>query len=475
MAALSALFFQKQSHFGLAIGRTAIRAVEVDRGGKIKSAVEVMLPEGTFNANATVDAEKILAGLKKLLGAGKFSTRYVSVCFSETYAYSRQYSVPIIPLEEVREAISYHIKDLFPFEEGDIYFDWKLLSKSETELQVSVVAVQKRLLDPLITAITTLGLKPLSFQSTASVISQLLKLKPDESAVIAEINKPGAYVTLVSGPKVLFTTVINSAANETPESYFKNIDETTREIVQYYFSKKSISSTKLPIIFTGSLANENLIQQITKLMSNPVKILRTPVQNPAFNKSYAVAIAPVAPPSDETTVNLLPASVQTVYDAEITKSFYTSLLTRVCFFLILICVSSVGSFMALSVVKNQIDGQIKTLSSTINAQKTDTQKLLTLNASAKSIVALAPMRTTPKDKLIVLTQLIPQKVIVNQWDYDDGKQLFIVKGTAEDRADLLAFKEKLEESGEFAQINLPLGSLESPKNVKFTITFVIAN
>jgi hypothetical protein len=53
-------------------------------------------------------------------------------------------NIPAVPLSEMHEAVSWQVKDLFPFPSDEIYFDWKLLGKTDAEYRVSIIAVQKK-------------------------------------------------------------------------------------------------------------------------------------------------------------------------------------------------------------------------------------------------------------------------------------------------------------------------------------------
>src|SRR3989344_2163348 len=143
MSALTSWFVPKHKHFGLSIGRASIRAVELDASGKIHAAVEIILNENINHNGVILDKKTFHDALVRLLTIGKFTCAYVGVCFSEAYAYSREYTVPYIPLSEIREAVSWHIKELFPFSESDVYFDWKLLETTENGHRVAVIAVPR--------------------------------------------------------------------------------------------------------------------------------------------------------------------------------------------------------------------------------------------------------------------------------------------------------------------------------------------
>ncbi|MEK7165699.1 MAG: pilus assembly protein PilM [Patescibacteria group bacterium] len=461
----------KRAHFGLSIGRTSLRGIELNIKGAVKTISEVPLPADLVDTQGVINKEVLTAATKQLLAAGKFTTSYVAVCFSEIYAYSREFLLPVVSKEEIHEAVSWHVKDLFPFPESEIYFDWKLLSQNEKEYQISVVAVQRKILDSMIEAFVAAGLKPIRFEPGTSAISRLLKTKSDESVLITEINRKGAYVSLVRSKEAIFTTVVNFAVTDTPESFLTNIGITVGEITSYFQSKGQIKQT-ISILLTGELATAEWAKALSAETHLTTQILNNEIVNPAFNKAYVAAMTPVAPPRDETSINLIPETVQMRYDGERTQLFYRALLTRTGLVVGMITFFCISAFVVIRFERNKLETQLKRLSQTLDSQNADTQQLLLLNAQAKNIVALAPLRKTPKDKLLAIMSLIPEEISISQWEYEDVKQQFMISGTSKQRSTLLLFKQKLEQSDEFAKITLPLGALESPENVRFTITFI---
>lgn len=471
MPAFIDLFLPKTKHFGLSIGRTSIRGVEINSKGTVRVAKEVLLPDGVFESGVLINTEVFIQALTKLLEAAKFSTRYVAICFSEAHAYTRQLSLPVIPVDEIGEAVSWHVKDLFPFPPDEIYFDWKLIESGAEEYKIAVVAIQKKVLDSVFTALVRCGLKPLSFEPGAAALSRLLLFSPNQYVLVTEINRKGAYVTLVEGKKVLFTTVVNYTSEDTQETYLKNINQTISEIAFFYKNKGILKDESTSVLLTGELASQDWVNSMKEGVGYQIQILKTQIPNPAFNKAYAVAVSPVEAPIDENTINLLPEEIQKRYDLERNNIFYQNLLMRTCMALFVLVVISLSSFILLAVERQKLDSQVKRLTGITSTQKSDTQKLLLLNAQAKNIVSLSALRTTPKDKLAVINSILPAEVHISQWEYDDGKQAFTIQGEAKDRSELLTLKNKLEASDEFGNITLPLGSLESPKNTRFSITF----
>ncbi len=471
MVNITNLLVPQKKHFGLSIGRTSLRGLEIDNRGKIIHGGEVTFTTEIFdktgsviNKNAFVDA------LKKLLEAGKFTTRFVAVAFSEIYVISREQTLPKLSYAELKEAISWHVKDLFPLPESDLYFDSKIISETDKEIRVSVVAVPRAVLNPIIEVLLAVGLKPLGFEPGASAISRLTKLPADSQALVVQANKRGAYVSLMEGDKALFTTVVNYRA-DTFESNFKQIIATIEEMTNFY-KNKGLLKDKLEIILTGELANSVLVKKFQTAFKIPVSMLKLGIDKQEYSKAFAMATTQVKPPADPFTINLLPVEMQNEYDRDYQNAFITALFVRTAIFLSLLLLFATGVFLSINLTKQSLDRDVQNLTNATKTQNRETQNLLQLNAQAKNIITLAPLRTTPKDKILTLISIVPPGISINEWQYDDAKQQYTLFGIALRRDDLLLFKQKLEATDEFAKVNLPLEYLELPQNISFSVTFL---
>jgi Tfp pilus assembly PilM family ATPase len=473
MISLPDILLPKKKYFGLSIERTSIHAVELDPKGNAVRSSSVTVPPDTFVDGQLKQKDIFKIAVKALLDNGKFSTPYVAVCFPEVFAFTRGCSLPIIPIGEVQEAIAWRTKDLFPFPSEDIYFDWKLLKKTEKDYQTIVVAVQRNLLDQLVAALVELGLKPLRFEPDASALVRLIKINPENSALLVEINPKGAYVTLVEGEKAVFTTVINYSAEDTPATYLANIDQTLIDIAAFYKNKGSLPENKTQVIVAGEMASDDWVKHLTELLKYPTGILKTPVKDQIYHKSYAAAIQKIAPPSDDQSINLLPTVTQAFYDSERNLQFYKTLLVRFGIFLLCLNIFSIGAYLTVSVKRQMADNQVNQIRTLSQAQQGDTQALLLLNAQAKNIVSLAPLKNTPKKSIEKLSATVNENISITQWEYDDSKLAYKITGMALTRAALLDFKTGLDKSDVFTNVALPLESLATPVNVPFVITFML--
>lgn len=475
MVSLPDFLVPRKKLFGLAIGRSSLRAIEVDSQKKVKSIGEVFFPEDVFLNGRLVNADIFTKAVCEIIAKNTFSTKYVAVGFPEIFVYSREYSVPILDDDDVAEAVSWHVKDLFPFPVEDIYYDWKLLEKTDTEYRVLVVAIQRHLLDSLVNVLISSGLRPLSFEPGASVLARLLSYKPNESIIIVDVSRKGAYVTLSINQKAVFTTVVSVSPEDTAQSYLKNLQQTIVEIADFYKYKHVIVEGSMRIVLTGELATNEWKNAAQKFFPYPITIMDFFVGNPAFNNVYAIATSHITPPIDMSTINLLPAALQKQHDNERQKLLYIALLTRVNIYVALCCIFAGTVFGFLSLEKNKIDTEAKIMTQQVSLEQNSQKDLLAISAIATRMVALFPLKNSHIKKIDEIVGLIPPEVIVTKWEYVDDNLSFGISGIARTREGLLLFKDALEKSPSFGKVTIPIGVLQSSQNIPFTMNFLVEN
>lgn len=469
MQSLPDRILPREKTFGVAIDVTSVRGVELDRAGKVVEHVaEVKFPKSVFQNGIVVEPKVLQQSFEQLKQLGKFSTSYVSVAVPESFAYTRELQIPVIPLTEVREAVDWKARELFPFPRESMYIDWRLLGQDESNLQLSVVAVLKESIDPIVAALHAAGLKPLTVEPDASLLAKIVGVASPQHAIVTDINRHGALVTLVEGDKAIFTTVVPFTQQDTPKSYLDHIKQTLAEVTTFYRQKKVIIEKDVEIVLTGDVASDSWLNELP----HPAKILRTPIRNPAFTKAYATAVFAGRKPVFSERINVLPDGIKRQHETERKILFYKTLFGRAS--------AVVGAYIVVVAVilgilmleRTENERIIAETSLRIEAQQSQSSRsLLALNGAARSIVALAPFKATPRESLEAFLALIPEDITIQSIEYDDQSLSFSIAGVATDREGLLAFKSILEESPQFTKVILPLAVLELSETIPFTMTF----
>ncbi len=170
---------------GLAIdiGSTSLRICEFEypsSGGLILRRFGIAeLNDQQLESNRV---EAIASTLKAVYDQGNFTTKKTSISLSGQAAFMRFVNLPPVSEEEgrIKQIVEYEAKQNVPFPMDEVIWDYQLLTGAEDELEVMFVVIKNDVVETIIEAITSIGLKP-----------QLIDFAPSALYNVARANHIG--------------------------------------------------------------------------------------------------------------------------------------------------------------------------------------------------------------------------------------------------------------------------------------------
>ncbi len=456
--------YQHVDYFGLSISPNAVRAVVSNRAGKIVKKSDIVSQTPLIDGDK-IDQPSLVSALKNSIQQLNITNLYATVCFPEKLAYSREHIFPKLPLSEIAEAVSWQITTIFPFKSDEIYYDWKLISQTDTETKIVITAVSTQLLDGIIAACETVGIKPLSFESSASALARAIKPLPPV-AVITEIDPFGTSTTLIENGVSSITSTTSFSTSTDGQQVIQNIVTSIKQIISRISDPAAIPN----IYITGEKSSPKLAELLSTQLQQKVVELVIPEVPSIYHLAHVESQMTVELPESEKTVNLLPLSLQTAYrqEAELIHAKRTTRLGGIMSGIACICALLV--FGVISGISAQTTRELKNLpppppvSAGINIQM--------MMQKAQKITSLQIIKQVP------LTQMndaiaILEKLPIKQFDYNPTKKeiKFTVSGV--NRTTLFNLKNNLEQTGKFNQIAIPLSAFSSEEKESVTLILQI--
>jgi Tfp pilus assembly PilM family ATPase len=463
-----------QVSLGLSITQAAIRGVSIDAKQGIKQTAEIRLEPGAFSQGA-INKDLMRQGLQQLLAQQNFASEYTAVTIPEYYSFTRSHALPKMPLEDVSEAISWQLENILPLPKESVYFDWKLISKTETQLQVLIIAMPRETLDTLIQVFESVGLRAVSFEPSASALGRVMDLPENQPAIVVEINPHGSSATLIEN-KVSYLTITNQF-DSTDESQVRSaLDKTSQSImslVQYCVNQKNNPEQEIQLLLTGESASQEVAQWIQSLTQRQVSLLEMSNVPAHFHQAYAAATVNMLPEDRAVSVNLLPDILREYYN---TSRLFQKLLNNikliVAFGLISIVLSGVGLFMAFMRTQ-QSDSELVQIEAANAGYQYNSQDIVQINQSSQLIVSLFGQKNTPVNQMQELLASSSDDIQLTNMVYARQKDTIEISGVANDRANLLEFVNRLRANPDFNQVNIPIEALEKPSDISFNLSIGI--
>ncbi|QQS23071.1 type IV pilus assembly protein PilM [bacterium] len=212
---------QKKHHYiGLHINNHAIKALQFDISASknsVRAYTNVPMPKGMIVNDDFTDVDALAGLIERSLDHpqhGSFSTKRVIVALPESKSFVR-----IIPMQnmtdsEIGNAILFEAESYIPLPMDQVYYDWQILERKPTGVEVLVIASPRAYVDRYITVLEKAGLKIAGIETEAqSVARALVPTKIKEPILIADIDAFKTALVMVQDGTLQFTSSIPIAGN----------------------------------------------------------------------------------------------------------------------------------------------------------------------------------------------------------------------------------------------------------------------
>lgn len=165
--------------FGLDISDLSLKLVRLKKrreGFYISAINQFRLPAGLVNKGEVVKAGSLGDYIKKLVGQTEgLSTKHVVVCLPEEKSFLRVIKMPRMSKMELKKAVRYEAENYIPFSLDKVYLDSQIIAESSNDqVEVLVVAMPRKIVDPYLKAIETAGLIPLAMETESQAAARAL-------------------------------------------------------------------------------------------------------------------------------------------------------------------------------------------------------------------------------------------------------------------------------------------------------------
>ena len=184
---------------GLDIGTENIKLAEVSTAGRepllVKAAI-VKIPPGSVKDNRLIDEKSVASQLRQALAMSAASALNAVIGISGPGVFLREFAFPAMTEHELKEAVFWEIKRYTSYDQGSFYYDYAVITKAptETKTKVMVAAAPKDIIDPLMSLVKPLKIKPIAIEIEAMAIGRTLE--QTDKAVIIDLGGSMSQATV---------------------------------------------------------------------------------------------------------------------------------------------------------------------------------------------------------------------------------------------------------------------------------------
>jgi len=175
---MGALLSGVSEFFGLDIGTTAIRLVELRGTGRVKALTKyafIPIDSKISLSDSKADQQKLAQAIQELLSQARITTRNVAVGIPSNRVFTTVVEIDRISPKEIASTIKYQADSLIPTPVSESKIDWGLIGDSpvdKTKIEILLTSVTNKYLEDKLDMLGSIGLNVIAFEPDAMALSR---------------------------------------------------------------------------------------------------------------------------------------------------------------------------------------------------------------------------------------------------------------------------------------------------------------
>ena len=237
--------------FGLDIGTTAIRVVELHGGGKVRGLARygsVPIESNIAVSDANADQQRLAQYIKQVINDAHISTRNVAVGIPSSRVFTTVFDIDRLSPDELAKTIHYQADSLIPTPLADSKIDWALLGdspKEQNKVEVLLSSVTNEFIEKRLDLLESIGLNVIAFEPESLALTRSL-LAPDAMApqMVLDIGSRGTDLIIAMNGAPRLTRSIPTGTDALIKAAMQNLTIDEKQATQFVF-KFGLSKDKL--------------------------------------------------------------------------------------------------------------------------------------------------------------------------------------------------------------------------------------
>lgn len=287
------------SFFGLDIGTTAIRVVQLHGSGHTKALMKygyVPIDPKIAASDAKADQQRVIQAVRELVEQAKINTRDVAVGLPSNKVFTTVVDIDKLNPSELQKTIMLQADALIPTPVAESKIDWALIGESpadKNKAEILLSSVPNEFIETRLDMLESIGLNVIAFEPDSLALARALTA-PENAAPVMVIDigskTTDIVISMAGAPRLIRSLPTGSDAIVRSALQNLNIDE---QQAQQFVFKFGLGKEKLE----GQVYNA-IIGTVDLLVSDidkSIKFFQTRYQGVALDRVIVTGAASVLP------------------------------------------------------------------------------------------------------------------------------------------------------------------------------------
>lgn len=239
------------SFFGLDIGTTAIRVVQLRGSGPTKALVKygyVPIDSKISVSDSKADQQKMAQILRQLIDQAKISTKDVAVGLPSNRVFSTIVDMDKLSPTELEKTLKYQADSIIPTPPDESKIDWAVLGQSPKDPnknEVLISSVPNDYIETKLDVLESIGLNVISFEPDSLAIARALT-SPDSSlpTMVLDIGDKTTDIVITMNGSPRLIRSLPTGSDAIIKSAIQNLNVEPKQAQEFVF-KFGIGKEKL--------------------------------------------------------------------------------------------------------------------------------------------------------------------------------------------------------------------------------------
>ncbi len=237
--------------FGLDMGTTALRIVQLQGSGPVKNLVRygyIPIDVKTAQSEAQADRKRLSDSLQELLAQAGVTTRNVVVGLPSQRVFTTVADFDRLDSGELAKTIKFQAESLIPTPIGDSTLDWAMIGDSpvdKNKVEVLLTSVSNDFVESRLDMLESMGLNVIAFEPDNLAITRaVLATDATTAQMVVDVGNLSTDMVVSMGGAPRLTRSIPTGTDSIIKSAMQNLNIDQKQAEQFVF-KFGVSKDKL--------------------------------------------------------------------------------------------------------------------------------------------------------------------------------------------------------------------------------------
>ncbi|MEO8785202.1 MAG: type IV pilus assembly protein PilM [Candidatus Saccharimonadales bacterium] len=237
--------------FGLDLGTTAIRLVQLRGNGTAKQLVKyahIPIDSKLAMSDAAADQQRVMQVVKELLGQARLTTRNVAVGIPSSKVFTTVVDIDRLSPSELAKSIRFQADSLIPTPLPESKIDWAVTGdspKDKTKVEVLLTSVTNDFIEKRLDALEGIGLNVIAFEPDNLALARALTAgNLTTPQMVIDVGHKSTDIVITQNGAPRLTRSIPTGSEAIVRSAMQNLNIEEKQAEQFVF-KFGLSPTKL--------------------------------------------------------------------------------------------------------------------------------------------------------------------------------------------------------------------------------------